>query len=107
MVLLSPNINILIVVPGGVVELHEELDEAESLDVHVVGIHLVSHGLGPAAADTEHHDGLEQEDDNIKLDRDIHHPPPAWWLYFISVQSPSSGSLRRHKSWQNRARVPV
>ena len=60
MVLLSPNINILIVVPGGVVELHEELDEAECLDVHVVGVHLVPHGLGPAPTDAEHHDGLEE-----------------------------------------------
>ena len=57
---LSPNINILIVVSRGVVELHQELDEAECLDVHVVGVDLVPHGLGPAATDTEHHDGLKR-----------------------------------------------
>ena len=57
---LSPNINILVVVPRGVVELHQELDEAECLDVHVVGVDLVPHGLGPAAAHAEHHDGLQR-----------------------------------------------
>ena len=55
---LSPNINILVVVPRGVVELHQELDEAECLDVHVVGVDLVPHRLCPAAADTEQHDSL-------------------------------------------------
>ena len=57
---LSPNINILVVVPRGVVELHQELDEAECLDVHVVGVDLVPHGLCPDATHGEHHDGLQR-----------------------------------------------
>ena len=56
----SPNINILIVVPRGVVELHQELDKAECLDVHVVGVDLVPHGLSPTATHAEHHDGLQR-----------------------------------------------
>ena len=39
----------------------DKLDDAQSLKVQAVGGHLVSHSLGAAAADAEHHDCLEEE----------------------------------------------
>ena len=96
---LSPNINILVVVPRGVVELHQELDEAECLDVHVVGVDLVPHGLGPAATDTEHHDGLKRARITSHIDQDSQ-SPPVGWIYFISIQlhSTSSGHINLRKT---------
>ena len=55
-----PRVYVLVVVSRGVGELHDKLDDAEGLEVQAVGGHLVSHSLGAAAADTEHHDCLEQ-----------------------------------------------
>ena len=106
MVLLSPNINILIVVPGGVVELHEELDEAECLDVHVVGVHLVPHGLGPAAAHAEHHDGLQRRR-NYESHRSGLSEPPSWLdlLYLntitIYILHPASGHINLRETPDN------
>ena len=54
-----PSINILIVVPWAIGELHDELDDVDCLNVHVRGVTLVSHQLSPAATHTEHNDGLQ------------------------------------------------
>ena len=56
---IKPDINILLVV-FRCSELHDVLDEVESLDVHVVSIDFVPHHLSSTATHTEHHDGLHR-----------------------------------------------
>ena len=86
----------MIVVPR-VVELHQELDEAQCLDVHVVGVDLVPHGLCPNAAHCEHHDGLQRWR-NYESHRSKSSPPSGQDLLdlhtiTIYIQHPASAHI--------------